>query len=64
MGVYSMINMEKPLSLYTNQELLDFLGITASEDEVFRNYNITEEEKRKHLLEQAEEFHIVYAQHH
>ena len=24
----------------------------------------TEEEKRKHLLEQAEEFHIVYAQHH
>ena len=59
-----MIDMEKPLSLYTNEELLDFLGITASEDEVFRNYNITKEEKRKHLLEQAQEIHIVYAQHH
>jgi len=64
MGVYGTINFEKPLSAYTNKELLDFLGITASEDEVFRNYNLTEEEKRKHLLEQAEEFHVVCAQHH
>ena len=64
MGVYGTMTFEKPLSAYTNKELLEYLGITATEDEVFRNYNFTEEERREHLLNQAEEFNSKHIQHH
>ncbi len=34
----------------TNKELLESVGITADEDEVFRNYNYNKEERRKYIL--------------
>lgn len=64
MGVYETANFEKPLSAYTNEELLEYLGITATEDEVFRNYNYNAEQRREHLLERAEEFNLKHNQHH
>ena len=45
---------EKPLSAYTNEELLDFLGIEALRH-YHRAHNMTDEEKREFLLEKAEE---------
>ena len=50
--------------LSLNKELLEYLGITATEDEVFRNYNYNEEQRREHLLERAEEFNSKHNQHH
>ena len=50
MGVYGTMKFEKPLSAYTNEELLEYLGITATEDEVFRNYNYNKQERRKYIL--------------
>ena len=44
---------EKPLSAYTDEELLSFLGIKSSLDDLFRNYNMTDEEKREFLLDSA-----------
>ena len=46
---------EKPLSAYTDEELLSFLGIESTLKDVFRNYNMTDEEKREFLLEKAQE---------
>ena len=41
MGVYGDMSFnssdEKPLSAYTNEELLEFCNIKVSEDENFRN---------------------------
>jgi hypothetical protein len=51
---------EKPLSAYTDEELLDFLGIESTLEDVFRNYNMTDEEKREFLLEKAEEKNQKY----
>lgn len=51
---------EKPLSAYTNEELLGFLGIESTLEDVFRNYNMTDEEKREFLLEKAEEKNQKY----
>jgi len=51
---------EKPLSAYTDEELLDFLGIESTLEDVFRNYNMTDEEKRGFLLEKAEEKNQKY----
>ena len=51
---------EKPLSAYTNEELLAFLGIESTLEDVFRNYNMTDEEKREFLLEKAEEKNQKY----
>ena len=64
MGVYGVMSFKKPLSEYTNKELLKYLGITATEDEVFRNYNYNEEQRREHLLKRAEEFNSKHNQHH
>ena len=59
MGVYGDMSFnpsdEKPLSAYTNEELLEFCNIKVSEDEYFRNYNYNAEERREYLLEVAEE---------
>tara|TARA_R100000995_G_C3468074_1_gene116801 strand:+ start:306 stop:500 length:195 start_codon:yes stop_codon:yes gene_type:complete len=63
-GVYGTMKFEKPLSAYTNEELIEYLGITATEDEVFRNYNYNEEQRREHLLERAKEFNSKHNQHH
>mgnify|MGYP007059761231 CR=1 FL=1 len=51
---------EKPLSAYTNEELLGFLGIESTLKDVFRNYNMTDEEKREFLLEKAQEKNQKY----
>ena len=51
---------EKPLSAYTDEELLSFLGIESTLEDVFRNYNMTDEEKREFLLEKAEEKNQKY----
>ena len=51
---------EKPLSAYTNEELLGFLGIKSTLEDVFRNYNMTDEQKREFLLEKAEEKNQKY----
>ena len=51
---------EKPLSAYTDEELLDFLGIESTLKDVFRNYNMTDEEKREFLLEKAGEKNQKY----
>lgn len=51
---------EKPLSAYTDEELLDFLGVKSTLEDVFRNYNMTDEEKREFLLEKAEEKNQKY----
>ena len=51
---------EKPLSAYTDEELLSFLGIESTLKDVFRNYNMTDEEKREFLLEKAEEKNQKY----
>ena len=51
---------EKPLSAYTDEELLDFLGIESTLEDVFRNYNMTDEEKREFLLEKAQEKNQKY----
>lgn len=51
---------EKPLSAYTNEELLGFLGIESTLEDVFRNYNMTDEQKREFLLEKAEEKNQKY----
>ena len=51
---------EKPLSAYTNEELLSFLGIESTLEDVFRNYNMTDEEKREFLLEKAGEKNQKY----
>ena len=51
---------EKPLSAYTDEELLDFLGIESTLKDVFRNYNMSDEEKRDFLLEKAEEKNQKY----
>jgi len=51
---------EKPLSAYTNEELLGFLGIESTLKDVFRNYNMSDEEKRDFLLEKAEEKNQKY----
>jgi hypothetical protein len=59
MGVYGDMSFnpsdEKPLSAYTNEELLEFCNIKVSEDEYFRNYNYNAEQRREYLLEIAEE---------
>ena len=34
----------------TNKELLESIGITADEEEVFRNYNYNKQERRKYIL--------------
>lgn len=34
----------------TNKELLESVGITADEEEVFRNYNYSKEERRKYII--------------
>jgi hypothetical protein len=63
MGVYDMSfdpKNEKPLSAYTNEELLGFLGVESTLEDVFRNYNMTDEEKREFLLEKAEEKNQKY----
>ena len=51
---------EKPLSAYTNEELLGFLGIESTLDDIFRNYNMTDEEKREFLLDSATEKNSKY----
>ena len=51
---------EKPLSAYTNEELLGFLGIESTLKDVFRNYSMSDEEKREFLLEKAEEKNQKY----
>ncbi len=51
---------EKPLSAYTDEELLSFLGIESTLEDVFRNHNMTDEEKREFLLEKAEEKNQKY----
>ena len=51
---------EKPLSAYTDEELLAFLGIESTLEDVFRNYNMTDEEKREFLLEKAQEKNQKY----
>ena len=51
---------EKPLSAYTDEELLSFLGIKSSLDDLFRNYNMTDEEKREFLLDSAIEKNSKY----
>ena len=51
---------EKPLSAYTDEELLSFLGIESTLEDVFRNYNMTDEEKSEFLLEKAEEKNQKY----
>ena len=51
---------EKPLSAYTDEELLDFLGVKSTLEDVFRNYNMTDEEKREFLLEKAQEKNQKY----
>jgi len=51
---------EKPLSAYTDEELLSFLGIKSSLDDLFRNYNMTDEEKREFLLDSAIEKNNKY----
>ena len=51
---------EKPLSAYTDEELLGFLGIKSTLEDVFRNYNMTDEEKREFLLEKAQEKNQKY----
>jgi|TARA_R110000823_G_scaffold287927_8_gene406165 hypothetical protein len=51
---------EKPLSAYTDEELLDFLGVKSTLEDVFRSYNMTDEEKREFLLEKAEEKNQKY----
>ena len=65
MGVYGDMSFnpsdEKPLSAYTNEELLEFCNIKVSEDEYFRNYNYNAEERREYLLEMAEEKNSKYA---
>ncbi len=65
MGVYSYMSFdprnEKPLSAYSNEELLEFCQIKSSEDEYFRNYNYNAEERREYLLEMAEEKNSKYA---
>ena len=64
MGVYSYMSFnpsdEKPLSAYSNKELLEFCHIKSSEDEYFRNYNYNAEERREYLLEIAEEINSQY----
>ena len=51
---------EKPLSAYTDEELLAFLGIESTLEDVFRNYSMTDEEKREFLLEKAQEKNHKY----
>ena len=51
---------EKPLSAYTDEELLDFLGVKSTLEDVFRNYNMTDEEKREFLLDSAIEKNSKY----
>ena len=34
----------------TNKELLESVSITADEEEVFRNYNYSKEERRKYII--------------
>ena len=51
---------EKPLSAYTDEELLSFLGIESTLEDVFRNYSMTDEEKREFLLEKAQEKNQKY----
>ena len=51
---------EKPLSAYTDEELLDFLGVKSTLEDVFRNYNMTDEEKREFLLDSAIEKNQKY----
>jgi len=51
---------EKPLSAYTDEELLSFLGIESTLEDVFREYNMSDEEKREFLLEKAEEKNQKY----
>ena len=34
----------------TNKELLETIGITADEEEVFTNYNYNKQERRKYIL--------------
>jgi len=48
------------LSAYTDEELLSFLGIKSTLEDVFRNHNMTDEEKREFLLEKAEEKNQKY----
>ena len=64
MGVYGDMSFnpqdEKPLSAYTNEELLEFCNIKVSEDEYFKNYNYNAEERREYLLEIAEEINSQY----
>lgn len=50
----------KLLSDYTNDELLEFLGVSSTEDDFFRNYNYNEEQRREYLLELAEELNSKY----
>jgi len=38
----------------TNKELLESVGITADEEQVFRNYSFNKEERRKYILNLAE----------
>ena len=51
---------EKPLSADTDEELLDFLGVKSTLEDVFRNYNMTDEEKREFLLDSAIEKNSKY----
>jgi len=63
MGVYGMSfdpRNEKPLSAYSNKELLEFCQVKSSEDEFFRNMDYDEEERREYLLEMAEEKNSKY----
>ena len=51
---------EKPLSAYSNEELLELCQVKSSEDEFFRNMDYDEEERREYLLEMAEEKNSKY----
>jgi len=64
MGIYEVSSrpedMQK-ISEMSEQELLDFLGIKSSMQEVFRNYaKMNEEERIDYLREWAEEKNSKY----
>ena len=48
------------LSDFSNEELLALLGIESGMEDVFRNYNMTDEQKREFLLEKAKEKNQKY----
>ena len=52
--------MSVNLSDFSNEELLALLGIESGMEDVFRNYNMTDEQKREFLLEKAEEKNQKY----